>query len=98
MYRNITKILFVFLLIISLAGCGGSSDKTANTSSAKKQPVGLYMFEYYCDENGEYVPEYNEEPDYSGYPRTEIERFYDDKKTFWVKLDEDGKGEYHTIL
>ena len=94
MLKKLSKLLLVLLILLSLIGCAESADN----KTTKRQPEGLYMFEYYCDENGEYVPEYNEEPDYSGYPRTEIERFYDDKKTFWVKLDEDGKGEYHTIF
>ncbi len=101
MNRKVNILLLILLIIFNLVGCSNKTDKPetpGNSGTANKQPVGLYMFEYYCDENGNYVAEYNEEPDYSGYPRTEIERFYDDKKTFWVKIDEEGKGEYHSIF
>ncbi len=54
------------------------------------------MLAYYCNVNGEYVPELNEEPDYDGYRRTELERWYEDyKDTFWCEISEDGTGQYH---
>ena len=56
------------------------------------------MLEYFCDENGEYVAELNEVPDYDGYPSTELERMYIDKETYWVDIKEDGTGEYHDIF
>ncbi len=94
-------------LCLVLAACG-SSGKTENSNGAdpsggsetsaseQKQPVGLYMLEYYCDADGNYVPELNEEPDYSGYPRTEMQRLYDEKKTTWCEINEDGTGMYHS--
>ncbi|MBR4462904.1 MAG: hypothetical protein IKS51_10025 [Erysipelotrichaceae bacterium] len=95
MKRRLLSFLLIGMLMLGLSACGGSGDSGASASK-QKQPVGLYMLEYFCDANGEYVPEFNEEPDYDGYPTTELERLYIDKKTYWCEISEDGTGKYHT--
>lgn len=94
MKKRLLLFLLIGLLLTSLSACKGTDSSSA--SGNNKQPVGLYMLEYFCDSNGEYVPEFNEEPDYDGYPTTELERLYIDKKTYWCEVLEDGTGKYHT--
>ena len=87
--NKIILLAAAVLVIAVLTACGGSG-------GGKKQPEGLYMLEYYCDENGDYVAELNETTEYSGYPTTELQMMYDRNETYWVDIKADGTGTYHS--
>ena len=99
------KILCIFLsaiCCIALAACGSSGGNSGSSgdgggggggsqSDSAQVPEGLYMFMYYCNEDGEYVKEANEITDYEGYPTTELQTLYDQKVTYWCDI-KDGTG------
>ena len=62
--RSFRCLFMCILLLLSACSSGGSTTPKGN----KNQPEGLYMLAYFCDENGGYVPELNEQADYDGYP------------------------------
>ena len=88
--KKILAIILAAAMTLAFTACKGGG------GSGKGQPEGLYIFDYYCDADGNYVAELNETTEYTGYPTTQIEMMYEKNDIYWVDIGADGTGKYHS--